>query len=922
MFQTPSFRPGSGSRIPGRKNIRCLGASQIWTISAFCLSFLSSGLPAVVTLEVGKSGGAAPFPHSNGRQIGSNKDGIWLVAYDGKAAGGRTIFLAASRSDDPEFAGDFHPPVALAGKSAEPLISGGKGDAFGASFVIDPNDVLHLIWQSSNPQGIWYSRCSVQGEAAEKIREGGNWTRPQRVDDSAQDPQLGDLTVDDEGRLWVSYSQSTEAAGLDHYYLQAGGERHSHRLRRRPADQVWVATQSEGAWKRKPLTVPGDFRSPVMDLDPTGALHLVFFRDNSWFLFYLQIPDFASAFASELDLTRILPHGPWSGSGYVNYSVVGLGEQALVVFEKVEHVILYAHFDGQNWSREPLHFSQEKLHRPQLARDEHGVVWVFWTNSARGHTFYSRWLGKRFGAPYECRTLVGDPFAHEEGSLTLPTEATTGPRLSDFHSVQKQMSSGSGKLGVAIASTGSSGGVYFDRVVVPDLEVEAGRKVLFLDMLEISAMGGLTESFQAMKKHPSNPVLETGPPGSFDDLRAHAYGEVLYEDGKFRMWYSGLDLEMGRQGIYRHHIGYAESEDGVNWIKPRLNQVEFRGSKANNIVDLDYRGRSAFVPLIVKDERDPDPSRRYKAVVMQRGNTIHYSPDGIRWSSGGTVKGNFGDRRNLFYDSLEPKAERRWKVLSHCSGPDIADHVRKTCRYWSADLMEWTDDPRNPVMHPRAGTEVEQHLTSVWPYAGMYLGMFDIWDTAQRMPQALIASRDGVNFVHVFDGQSVIELGQEGEWDTAWISPANLPLEVEDELWYYYSGSTTTIGPNYFEEWTRLPISTGLATIRRDGFVSLKVEKDSGAGWFTTIPLKSTATSLQLEINAEGLSQGEGRVLVELLENGKVVARSNAVIGDGVEVPVLWPNEGQKLNLSTGAESLQLQFRLEGQAQLYGFTFK
>ncbi len=174
------------------------------------------------------------------------------------------------------------------------------------------------------------------------------------------------------------------------------------------------------------------------------------------------------------------------------------------------------------------------------------------------------------------------------------------------------MSPGSGNLGVAIAGTGPSAGVYFDRVVVPDLKVEAGRKVLFLDMLEVSALGGLTESFQAMKKHPSNPVLETGPPGSFDGLRAHAYGEVLHEEGKFRMWYTGLGRYQSR-----HHVGYAESEDGVNWVKPILNQVEYGGSKANNIVDLDYRGR-AKPSLACRQQKTPPTRNRVRKGIRRR----------------------------------------------------------------------------------------------------------------------------------------------------------------------------------------------------------------------------------------------------------------------------------------------------------------
>ncbi len=114
---------------------------------------------------------------------------------------------------------------------------------------------------------------------------------------------------------------------------------------------------------------------------------------------------------------------------------------------------------------------------------------------------------------------------------------------------------------------------------------------------------------------------------------------------------------------------------------------------------------------------------------------------------------------------------------------------------------------------------------------------------------------------------------------------------------------------------------TGLATIRRDSFVRLKVEKDSRAGWFTSIPLQATGTSLQLELTAQRLSGGEGRIVVELLEDREVAARSSAVIRDGVEVPVVWPYGGQNLSLPSG-ESLQLRFQLEGKARLDSFTFK
>ena len=886
----------------------------------FASLLLAESLPAVVTLKVGSSGGVVPFPHSNGRQIGRNGDGLWFVAYDGKSSGGRTVFLAVSKSGDPEFAGDFHPPVALAGGSPENRVAGAEGEASAVSFVLDGDDMLHLLWQGTGPDAIWYSRCEVSGaDAADKIRDAGNWEPAQRVDDSAKDPRMGDLAVDEAGRLWITYSQASSIA--DGYSrLQDGGVVYNRHNGRKESEEIWMATPSDRGWTRKVLTLPGAFRAPVMDLDPSGTLHLAFTRDDSWLLYYLQIPDLAKSFSDDRDLTRILPHGPWSGTGYVNYSVVGWGKRALVVFEKSEHVILYAWFDGRNWTRKPLHYGRDKFHRPQLARDEYGVAWVFWSNSTRGHTFYSRWLGNGFGAPYESRTLAGDPLLHKEATNILPNELSAGPALSDFHTVQKQMSPGSGSLGMTLAATGSTGGgVFFDRMAVPDLKLEAGRKVLFLDMLEVSETDGLVESFHPMKKHPANPVLRTGPPGSFDSLRAHAYGEILYDGGRFRMWYSGLSQDYTTNQRTPHYVGYAESRDGVNWLKPNLDQVEYKGSKANNIMDMGGEGRSAYMPMVVKDEREPDPSRRYKAIVATRGKPLLYSPDGIHWTRGGRVQMSFGDRRNLFYDHLEPKPERRWKVYSHCAR-ETYKWVRMTCVYWSPDLLEWTSDPRNPNMVPRAGLEAEQHLTSVWPDAGMYPGMFDIWGPDHRMPQQLIVSRDGVNFVHVFDGRPVIELGREGEWDASWVSPVNVPLEVKGELWFYYSGSATTIG--WLNKWITTPMYTGLATIRRDGFVSLEVAEESETGSWTTIPLKPTGAPLELELNATGLYRGRGRIVVELLQGDRIVARSNAVTGDGLAVPVSWPYGGEQLSLPTGGEPLRLRFRLEGHARLYSFSFR
>jgi predicted GH43/DUF377 family glycosyl hydrolase len=66
-------------------------------------------------------------------------------------------------------------------------------------------------------------------------------------------------------------------------------------------------------------------------------------------------------------------------------------------------------------------------------------------------------------------------------------------------------------------------------------------------------------------KYASNPVLNTGPAGSWDDTRAYS-PEVLYLGGVYHMWYAGLDGS-------NYRIGYASSPDGISWMKYSGNPV-------------------------------------------------------------------------------------------------------------------------------------------------------------------------------------------------------------------------------------------------------------------------------------------------------------------------------------------------------------
>ena len=136
----------------------------------------------------------------------------------------------------------------------------------------------------------------------------------------------------------------------------------------------------------------------------------------------------------------------------------------------------------------------------------------------------------------------------------------------------------------------------------------------------------------------ANPiVVGAGEPGAADDFCTRFYGTVIPIDGVLRMWYlakSTLDADGRNGGQLR--CCYATSTDGIHWDKPDLGLIEFNGSTHNNIVNL-RAGRCDFAALpVMYEPDDPDPSRRFKCVFESEayGNqfAVAYSADGLDWT--------------------------------------------------------------------------------------------------------------------------------------------------------------------------------------------------------------------------------------------------------------------------------------------------
>ena len=157
------------------------------------------------------------------------------------------------------------------------------------------------------------------------------------------------------------------------------------------------------------------------------------------------------------------------------------------------------------------------------------------------------------------------------------------------------------------------------------------RRELFVDGHLIANMTGGAK-LHLHRPEPKEVVLTTDAPW---EGNTSAYYTIFRDGEMYRMYYraSHWDTE-AKKATHREVTCYAESRDGIHWVKPNLGLFEFNGSTENSIV-VDGLGTHCFVAF--KDGNpDSPPEARYRGIargrpVGKKGLYIFESPDGIRW---------------------------------------------------------------------------------------------------------------------------------------------------------------------------------------------------------------------------------------------------------------------------------------------------
>ena len=421
------------------------------------------------------------------------------------------------------------------------------------------------------------------------------------------------------------------------------------------------------------------------------------------------------------------------------------------------------------------------------------------------------------------------------------------------------------------------------------------KKELFFDDQEIEAIDNLTRGFHKPTPYSNGPVMS--PEYAWEGNGTSA-STVIYDSivKKFRMWYQTYykcrtavvaddkqEVALFDEG-YKYGVGYAESDDGVHFVRPKLGRVQYEGEDINLAI-CGYDSPAPATCVLRVDE--PNPQKRYRLWVYDAatipkkhsliGMSLYVSPDGYDWKGYEWKDEWCNDPQPFCY--VKQMGEYRhpynigpnetngifWdetigKFVNYCRTSNGS--VRCIGRMESSDGINWnkpvlvaTPDLDDPLMY---------HFYMAKPYrSGEFIILYVMtYSPCQdhKCHVEVLASRDGYHFVRVGQRQKWIAAGDAG-WHGGMVS-ATSPILHDDRLWVYVTGSDSG-----HEVAGRTEI--GLYHFRPDGYVSLEADDREGA--FTT--RKMVWLYDNIHINAQVGAGGSVRVAVLPGERGMRVPK-------------------------------------------------
>jgi hypothetical protein len=420
---------------------------------------------------------------------------------------------------------------------------------------------------------------------------------------------------------------------------------------------------------------------------------------------------------------------------------------------------------------------------------------------------------------------------------------------------------------------------------------------------------------------------------------------LMADEGKLRLW---AHCDWGERGF---HPCYLESTDGRIWSRPELGQVEFEGSKANNLIE-------ARIGSVFKDPSAP-PEARYKSVWHGKFDSMEQFEaykDKHPWSMMATEMD--AGKVHAIRGATSPDGIR-WTELPEPVGVEASD--TQIVAYFDVRLDRYVMYTRTYQLGPRAPGYPPPSPSMYQLQARRSIGRtesatFDHFPPAQTIlePTLDMAPSDqiytncrttipGAPDHHVFfptvfhlasdttsvemygsydgrllqriPGGPVLETAGDGEWDGGCVFASPNLIEMPDGSWVLpYTGYDR---PHKYPH-ANVPYEVGLAVWPKGRLVAIRADD---VGGFTTPAF--IAPGRRLRINA--LTERAGSIRVEVADlNGETIPGRSFddcvdIRGDQYRTIVRWKT-GDDLGVAAG-EPVALRFRMT-MASLYSLDFE
>ncbi|MDB6168493.1 MAG: hypothetical protein JWM88_1357 [Verrucomicrobia bacterium] len=461
-----------------------------------------------------------------------------------------------------------------------------------------------------------------------------------------------------------------------------------------------------------------------------------------------------------------------------------------------------------------------------------------------------------------------------------------------------------------------------------------GRLELFVDRYLIDHMEGLRLTLQRPQLREI--VFRFDQPWE----QPFAGAVSIVKDGPtYMMYYRGVNR--GANGDYDGTTEvscYAESTDGIHWVRPNLGLFEYRGSKANNIILPSDNPHHVSHNLMVTLDPRPGvpPAERFKAIGGTRKSGLfrYVSGDGIHWKL-------FSEQPIFVNYALDTLNVLTWSPAENCyviylrtwSGGGTPSHpkndgVRTISRSTSADFATWTEPQQMEIEGPLEdiytnGTHPyfrAPHILIALPfrfspdrqvYSDEMMTEHGVHFTQRKglSDGVLMTSRGGNRYDRTFM-ESFIRPGPDFG---AWVARSSVPAvgvvpTGEREMSIYTTTHHTT--PDYHVR---------RYSLRTDGFSS--VNAPYAGGELVTKPLVFSGAKLVLNYE----TSASGGVQVEVQDEaghplpGFSLAESPLILGDEIDREVKWAS-GSSLAALAG-RPVRLRFVMKD-ADLYSLQFR